>query len=147
MKNYLLFFLLALAACHTDTSAQCSNDCKSCTDKMNTNTTNSMYITTTKAEKQMTCKLTSPQLRKRKEEVISKLKALVLQKKELSNGYAYRFHGTDEILDSLTAFIKSERLCCDFFNFSLQISNQSVVWLEITGAKGTKEFIKTELEM
>jgi len=104
-------------------------------------------MTTTKAEKPMTCKLTSPQLRKRKEDVLSKIKALVLEKKELPNGYAYRFQGTDEILDSLTSFVKSERLCCDFFNFSLQISNQAVVWLEITGAKGVKEFIKTELEM
>jgi hypothetical protein len=95
----------------------------------------------------MACKLTSPELRKRKEEVISKLKALVLEKKELPDGYAYKFDGTDEILDSLTAFIKSERLCCDFFDFMLLVSNDAVAWLEITGEKGAKEFIKTELGM
>ena len=75
------------------------------------------------------------------------MKTLILEKKELTDGYAYRFKGTDEILDSLTAFIKSERLCCDFFNFNLLVSKESVIWLNITGSKGTKEFIKTELEM
>lgn len=104
-------------------------------------------MTTTVANKPMTCKLTSPELRKRKEEVISKLKGLVLEKKELPDGFAYKFDGTDEILDSLTAFIKSERLCCDFFNFKLLVSQEAVVWLEISGAEGAKEFIKTELEM
>lgn len=38
-------------------------------------------------------------------------------------------------------------MCCDFFNFKLLVSNDSTVWLEISGADGTKEFIKTELEM
>ncbi len=95
----------------------------------------------------MACKLTSPELRKRKEEVISRLKQQVLEKREFTDGYAYKFNGTDELLDSLTAFIKSERMCCDFFNFKLLVSNDSFIWLEISGDQGVKEFIKTELEM
>ncbi|MBN8788110.1 MAG: hypothetical protein J0I84_13550 [Terrimonas sp.] len=97
--------------------------------------------------KPITCKLTSPELRKRKEEVILELKQQIQEREELPDGFAYRFNGTDTILDSLTAFIKSERMCCDFFNFKLLVSNDSTVWLEISGADGTKEFIKTELEM
>ena len=99
------------------------------------------------SNKLMTCKLTSPELKKRKEEVIFKLKQQIVEKKELLNGYAYKFKGTDEILDALTAFIKSERMCCDFFNYKLIVSNDSSVWLEISGAEGAKDFIKTELEM
>jgi hypothetical protein len=99
------------------------------------------------ALKAMACKLTSPELRKRKEEVIAQLKAKVLDKKELADGYSYKFNGTDEMLDSLTAFIKSERLCCDFFNFKLSVSADSVAWLEILGPDGVKDFIRTELEM
>jgi hypothetical protein len=38
-------------------------------------------------------------------------------------------------------------MCCDFFDFKLVVSHDSVVWLEIFGANGAKEFIKTELEM
>ncbi|MEO6000079.1 MAG: hypothetical protein ABIN89_24790, partial [Chitinophagaceae bacterium] len=99
------------------------------------------------ANKPMTCKLTSTELRKRKEDVIARLKMQVLEKSELANGYAYRFDSTDEILDSLIAFIKSERMCCDFLNLKLLVNNESTVWLEISGPEGAKEFIKTELEM
>jgi hypothetical protein len=95
----------------------------------------------------LTCKLTTAEQRKRKEEVIARLKQQVLQKQELPDGYAYRFNGTDEMLDALTAFIKSERICCDFFDFKLSVSSRSEIWLEISGTEGVKEFIRAELEM
>jgi hypothetical protein len=98
-------------------------------------------------EKAMACKLTSPELRKRKEEVIAQLKARVLERVALPDGFSYRFASTDEILDALTDFIKSERQCCDFFNFNLRISNDTQIWLDIYGAEGTKDFIVKELEM
>ena len=96
--------------------------------------------------REMTCKLTSPELRKRKELVLAALKELVIERKELSNGYSYKFDGTDEMLDSITSFIKTERQCCDFFNFKLLVNN-SFILLEISGAGGAKEFITSELEM
>ena len=96
----------------------------------------------------LTCKLTTPELRKRKETVIASLKKQMLQKKELKNGYAYGFVGTDKMLDELAEFVKTERTCCDFFVFNLSISgDKSEAWLEITGPKGAKSFITTELEM
>ena len=145
MRNYLLCTLITLIGCCADTSAQCSKNCKDCTDKKSEQLKNK--IDTQVVIKQMACKLTSPELRKRKEEVIAKLKQQVLEKKELGNGYTYKFEGTDEMLDSLTAFIKSERMCCDFFDFKLTISSDSIVWLEISGGEGAKEFIEMELEM
>lgn len=63
------------------------------------------------------CKLTTPELQQRKTTVIAALKALVLERKELTNGYAYRFEGSDQNLDRLNEFIKTERMCCDFFIF------------------------------
>ena len=104
-------------------------------------------MNTVNVDKPITCKLTSPELKKRKQEVISKLKQLVLERREFNDGFAYKFEGTDEILDSLTAFIKSERMCCDFFDFKLIVSNDSTVWLEMSGARGAKDFIKSELGM
>jgi len=96
----------------------------------------------------LTCKLTTPELRKRKETVIASLKKQMLQKKELKNGYAYKFVGTDKMVDELAEFVKTERACCDFFIFNLSIGgDKTEAWLEITGTKGVKEFIKTELEM
>ena len=95
---------------------------------------------------QMSCKLTSPELQKRKETVIVSLKQQVLEKRELQNGYAFKFLGTNEILDELTEFIKTERECCDFFTFAISISgDKSEAWLELTGADGAKEFIISEL--
>ena len=96
----------------------------------------------------LSCKLTTPELRRRKETVIASLKRQILQKKELKNGYAYKFTGSDKMVDELAEFIKTERACCDFFVFNLSFSgDKSEAWLQITGAKGAKEFIKTELEM
>jgi len=94
------------------------------------------------------CKLTTPELRIRKEIVVKGLKKQMLEKKELENGYSYKFEGSDKMVDELAEFIKTERACCDFFVFNLSISgDKSEAWLEITGPKGVKSFMITELEM
>ena len=96
--------------------------------------------------KEMVCKLTSPELRKRKETVLADLRKQVIEKKELSNGYAFKFEGSDAMIDKLNEFIKTERQCCDFFTFNITASGNEV-WLELTGEDGVKDFIKTELEL
>ncbi|PWT75712.1 MAG: hypothetical protein C5B59_08190 [Bacteroidetes bacterium] len=96
-------------------------------------------------KREVSCKLTSSELRKRKEEVIAVLESKILEKQELPDGYKFKFEATDEMLDQLTSFLKSERACCDFFDFTLALSDK-IVWLSITGPDGTKDFIKTELE-
>ena len=105
--------------------------------------------TTTKSSNQpavLTCKLSSPQLMKRKETVLKKLKQQVLETKELADGYAFKFPGSDKVLDELTEFIKTERTCCDFFIFGLSISGDtSEAWLTLTGPEGAKDFISGEL--
>lgn len=94
------------------------------------------------------CKLTSPELQKRKATVLASLRKQVLTKKKLADGYAFTFAGTDQMLDELTEFIKTERACCGFFTFDLSVvGNQSGIVLKITGPKGAKEFIVTELEL
>lgn len=49
----------------------------------------------------LTCELTTPKLRERKEPIVKSLKSKILTKKELKNGYAYKFVGTDKTLDEL----------------------------------------------
>lgn len=96
----------------------------------------------------LSCKLTTPELRQRKETVIASLKQQVLEKKALPDGYAYCFAGTDLMLDELNEFIKTERLCCSFFTFQLTIgSDPNATWLTITGPEGVKAFIETELNL
>ena len=102
----------------------------------------------TNRPKELTCKLTTPELRERKATIIANLKKQILLTKELKNGVAYRFPGSDSIVDELVTFVKTERLCCDFFKFTLSITgNKSEAWLKITGPNGAKDFIKTELEL
>jgi hypothetical protein len=97
-----------------------------------------------RATKPLTCKLTTAELQKRKATVIAELKALVRNKKELEYGYQYKFQSTDLILDKLNEFIKTERMCCDFFTFQLTVDEDSAT-LAIAGPEGAKEFLKEEV--
>lgn len=94
----------------------------------------------------LTCKLSSPEQEARKSTMLASLQKQVRGKKELKNGYAFRFENTDAVIDELTAFIKAERTCCDFFAFGLRVPGDgSDIWLDLTGPAGVKEFITAEL--
>lgn len=97
--------------------------------------------------KELACKLTAPELRRRRETVIANFKKQVIEKKELDNGFAYRFNGSDNIIDELSGFIKTERICCDFFEFNLSVSGRpdNPLWFTITGPEGIKDFVLTEI--
>lgn len=96
----------------------------------------------------MSCKLTTTELQERKATIIAKLKKSMIDKKELVNGYAYKFKGDDAMVDQLADFIKTERECCDFFTFNISVSgDKSEAWLELKGSEGAKEFIVSELEL
>lgn len=96
----------------------------------------------------LTCKLTPKELQERKATVLESLRKQVIEKKELASGYSYKFDNSDKMLDELTEFIKTERQCCDFFDFALSIiSDENVIWLSLTGPKNAKEFIKAELNL
>lgn len=99
-------------------------------------------------EKEICCKITSTELQKHKSIQLAELKAVIVEKQEVRDGFAYTFPGTDVILNQLITFIQSERECCPFFKFELIIQDvQSNVRLKITGPDGTKEFIEQELEL
>lgn len=98
------------------------------------------------ADNVVSCKLTTPELQERKRTVIAELKKHVLEKVEAENGYRYKFEGSDKMLELLTDFIKTERLCCSFFDFTLSINRDRIAWLELDGPAGTKDFIKHEID-
>lgn len=101
-----------------------------------------------KKETTFKCKLTTAEFQERKATVIAELKGMMTKKKELKEGYAYKFAGSDEVVAKLNEFIKTEKECCDFLSFNLVVSkDKSSAWLEITGAEGVKDFIKTEIKM
>jgi hypothetical protein len=99
-------------------------------------------------EKEIACKLTTPELEARKAGAVAELKKKILETVETEHGYAFRFAGSDETLGQLMVFIQAERQCCSFFTFKLGIQDpESPIWLEISGASGAKEFVKDELKL
>ena len=123
-------FMLLLCGCARQNLSQTTSD-KCCAKNTNT---------------QLTCKLMPEDLRIRKETVLAELKRKVVERKELTNGYAFKFSGEDKVIDQLVEFIKTERECCDFFVFDLSISgDKSEAWLTMTGVEGSKDFITEEL--
>lgn len=99
-----------------------------------------------KAQKPVACKLTTPELQKRKQEVLVSLKKKVKEKTELPNGFMFRFEGSDAVLLELMEFIRTERACCNFFRFELVVQDdESPLFLSISGPDGAKEFIETEI--
>ena len=125
-----LFFLLSVCLCY----------------HLEAQTKYSMEATNKNAT--LICKLTSKELIERRLTVIAGLKKQIVSKKEMPDGFAYRFSGSDCIVDELCSFVKTERLCCDFFIFNLSISgDKSEAWLEIKGPKGAKEVITKELQL
>ncbi|HQQ98925.1 MAG TPA: hypothetical protein PLX35_16755 [Cyclobacteriaceae bacterium] len=96
----------------------------------------------------LTCKLTTPEFRARKATIIAELKSLSVGREEMENGYRYTFSGSDEILDLLTSFIKSERNCCDFFSYRLTVGEpMGHTYLDLIGPEGVKQFIKEHIEL
>ncbi|MDB5226357.1 MAG: hypothetical protein JWN78_550 [Bacteroidota bacterium] len=142
IRTKILSALLVLlfTGCHTskdkvNTKVKCDMGCTEGCKERNSKTV-------------FSCKLTTPELQKRKETVVASLKSQVIEKRELKDGYAFRFPGTDKMLEELTEFVKTERACCDFFTFNLLITgDKKSVWLELTGPAGAKDFISGELGM
>ena len=135
MKRIILYSFLALvaAACQTKQSVSDSSS-------------GAVKYTAQNTKTELTCKLMPEALRVRKETVLHSLKGKMLDRKELSNGYAFRFPGSDDVVDELVEFIKAERECCDFFVFNLSVSgDKSEAWLTMTGVPGAKDFITDEL--
>ena len=64
---------------------------------------------------------------------------VVPERHELTDGYAFRFRADQYPL--LAEFIASERLCCPFFTFQIEVVPGGVMWLRLTGPEGTKELL------
>jgi len=142
MKKQLVFCCLGFCFL-----ISCSSECKDekCINK-GSSVVNEAGTIAKNSSEEVSCKLTSEELRKRKETVLASLKKKVLEKKELTNGYSFRFEGTDAVIDELTEFVKSERSCCNFFVFTLSFSGDGKeTWLSLTGSEGAKEMISSEL--
>ena len=98
------------------------------------------------APRTLSCKLATPELQKRKATVIAELKGLVVSRRELPDGYSFEFAAVGDILDKLMDFIKTERICCEFFTFHLTVEEKTTL-LSITGPSSAKEFLREEIDL
>lgn len=96
----------------------------------------------------LACDLTAIPADAREEHVISapQLFALAQEVQDLPNGFAIRFLNEQGRFLALAKFIENERLCCPFFNFTLELEpNNGPLWLRLTGAEGVKEILQITL--
>ncbi|MEP6985021.1 MAG: hypothetical protein ABI970_05470 [Chloroflexota bacterium] len=68
----------------------------------------------------------------------------VEERQALAAGYAFGFPAT--LLLVAAQFVSLERLCCPFFNFNLDVSDDRL-WLRLTGPEGAKELLEVEFHI
>ena len=97
-----------------------------------------------KQEIPIACVLTGGELQQRRRIYLDEIASSLIDFKELESGFSYRFPLREAILQDLAEIIDLERKCCPFLNFRLVLeAGNNFVSLELTGAKGTKETIKS----
>lgn len=96
------------------------------------------------AEIPVACYLTDKELQARRRDYLDKAAESLIEATEISNGFIYKFPLKPAILQDLAEIIDLERQCCPFLNFRLTIeSGTDFVALELTGAEGTKEIVRS----
>jgi hypothetical protein len=89
------------------------------------------------------CDLSARDLAIRAETLRQELFAAAAEVRQLADGYAFRFAGTDELQAKLFEFVTTERVCCSFFHIELIFEPQhGPIWLHLRGAEGVKAFVE-----
>ena len=92
------------------------------------------------------CSLTETELRERRNGLLHEIGNAVRERRELPDGYAFRFEESEEMLTRLLTLIRLERECCPFLTFRLTFEpGGGPVWLDVTGPEGTREFLASLL--
>ena len=93
----------------------------------------------------LACSLTNSELVERKAKLLPEIRPFVEHIEELENGYSFQFPNDDDLLSKLLLVVQLESRCCSFLEFTLKVeANKGPIWLQFTGPKGAKEFIKEE---
>jgi hypothetical protein len=96
----------------------------------------------------LACDLTAIPASDREEHILTapQLFATAQEVLDLPDGYSFRFLNEPGKFMAIAKYIENERLCCPFFNFSLEIqANQGALWVGLTGGEGAKELLKIGL--
>jgi hypothetical protein len=89
------------------------------------------------------CALGEAERRARREELVSGLLRRVRERRELPDGYAFRFASEPGVIEELAAFVAFERACCAFLHFQIEAEpGEGPLWLSLTGPGDTKQFLR-----
>lgn len=67
---------------------------------------------------------------------------------ELTNGYSFELDRTPETLQEVGQFVEYESRCCPFIDFTVRApAGGHTVVLELTGRRGVKELLASELDL
>ncbi|MEP5614169.1 MAG: hypothetical protein ABJP45_18090 [Cyclobacteriaceae bacterium] len=89
------------------------------------------------------CKLTGPELQKRKAALQKEIFERVEKVTEAENGYIFYFKDEGDFIEKLVDYTLAEKKCCPFFQFDLTIrpDNEGIEW-KLSGPDGAKEIMK-----
>lgn len=98
------------------------------------------------AEEHIHCNLRalSKAERSRDTELVLRLRDALRERKELADGYAYRFEPT--VLKDVGEWLQLVAKCCQPLSYEVALAPQpsGALWVRITGHEGAKEFINLE---
>lgn len=98
------------------------------------------------SESELACRLPDEEQDRQWEEVASELHRAVEETRELEDGYAFRFPGSDEWVRALTEYALFERGCCPFVRFELALEPEGgAAWFRMRGGEDVKRFVREEL--
>lgn len=90
-------------------------------------------------------KALTPEERARLHQITEKIKGARIETKELTDGYAFRLQAEQVSLSELAEYVSSERKCCPFFDFEIELQRDGgPLWLKLRGKEGVKEFMRHE---
>lgn len=95
--------------------------------------------------REIACRLDGDGLRERLR-ALEPLRLAVEERRELPDGWAFRFPGDASTCRTLFTFVLEERACCPFLSFELELASEGgPAWLRVRGPDGTKAFIGGDL--
>ena len=88
------------------------------------------------------CTLGPQALATRREGLLADLVGSAITHEELDSGHRLTFAATDDVLAIILNTVTSERHCCQFLRFQVTVEpGDGPISLELTGPRGTKEFV------
>jgi len=81
--------------------------------------------------------------RPRYDDLVTRLRASMRDRRELADGYTYSLDSAKITLQEVSEWITMERLCCPFLIFKLEVAGEASC-LAMRGPEGTKAILQQE---